>query len=185
MRTRIFFLTLLVLGLLMLPALAEVTDDFGFDTATGTLTAYTGSAESVEIPREIDGVPVKSIGNGAFSHNRTLTSVVIPDGVEVIGDDAFAWCDHLEEAVLPDSVRVIGANAFVSFRGHALHWPAELEEIGEYAFPILNVGTELYLPQKLRVIGDRAFQNAKLRSVYFPTSVERIGAQAFADTAID
>ena len=43
-----------------------------------TITGYTGSEGNVTIPSEIDGKPVTAIGERAFSHNYTLTSVAIP-----------------------------------------------------------------------------------------------------------
>jgi hypothetical protein len=49
---------------------------------------YTGDAETVIIPAKINGSPVTSIGNQAFS-STPVTSVTIPASVTDIGGDAF------------------------------------------------------------------------------------------------
>lgn len=66
----------------------------------------------VEIPDEIDGIPVKEIGNNVFLTNNKLTKVVIPDGVEVIREHAFHGCYNLTVVMIPDTVEVIESNAF-------------------------------------------------------------------------
>ena len=51
------------------------------------------------IPAEINGLPVTSIGNDAFSNfgygNPKLISVTIPDSVVSIGSSAFSGCNGL------------------------------------------------------------------------------------------
>lgn len=50
---------------------------------------YFGSKKDVQIPSQIRNKPVKSICNSAFTNNKELTSVIIPDSVEKI--DSFAF----------------------------------------------------------------------------------------------
>ena len=54
-----------------------------------TITDCDTSATSVTIPETIDGYPVTSIGEKAFSGCTGLTSITIPDGVTSIGSSAF------------------------------------------------------------------------------------------------
>ncbi len=68
------------------------------------------------IPESIDGVPVTSIGNWAFSLCNRLESVTIPDSVTNIGDWAFNRCISLASLNIPDSVKSIGNKAFESCR---------------------------------------------------------------------
>ena len=58
----------------------------------------------------LDGV--KEIGDGAFNHCKTLTSVTIPSSVTKIGTAAFFNCDALTGIALPSSVTKIGSRAF-------------------------------------------------------------------------
>lgn len=64
-------------------------DSFGFDASTGQITNYTGSDTVVNIPPTINGITVVSIGNGAFSFNRNITSVTVPSNVRSIGSRCF------------------------------------------------------------------------------------------------
>ena len=44
--------------------------------------------------------------------DKSVTSIVIPDGVTRIGDDAFSWCASLTSIDIPNSVTSIGDEAF-------------------------------------------------------------------------
>lgn len=68
--------------------------------------------KSVNIPSEIDGVKVETIGTGAFSGAYNMKKVVIADGITKIGSQAFNNCGNLESAVIPASVTEIGGYAF-------------------------------------------------------------------------
>lgn len=66
----------------------------------------------VNIPAEIDGLPVTSIVEYAFCDCAFLTSVTIPDSVTEICANAFLYCSSLETITIPDSVTKIGEYAF-------------------------------------------------------------------------
>lgn len=68
--------------------------DFTFDATTGTIKKYNGNDAVVNIPSEINGTPVTTIGNAAF-RDSSVTSVTIPDSVTEIGSNAFAGCTNL------------------------------------------------------------------------------------------
>ena len=78
------------------------------------ITKYHGSASEVIIPDKIDGLPVCVIGESAFTHCKSLTSVSIPEGVTTIGNRAFAGCRSLTSVSIPESVTTIGNWAFDS-----------------------------------------------------------------------
>ncbi|MCD7777541.1 MAG: leucine-rich repeat protein [Clostridiales bacterium] len=94
------------------PTVSE--SDFKFNSSTGTITGYKGTATNVVIPSSIGGVAVKAIGNYAFQDiDVDLVSLTIPEGVESIGTAAFAFLWYLESVTLPESLKTIGDSAFL------------------------------------------------------------------------
>ncbi len=87
-----------------------------FDKSTGTITGADITVTSSNIPAEIDGVAVTSIGDSAFRYCGSLMNVTIPDSVTSIGEGAFGSCYKLKTIIIPDSVGLIGEYAF-SFSG--------------------------------------------------------------------
>ena len=57
----------------------------------------------------------KVLNDKAFYRNESLSSVIIPEGVENIGDDVFAFCDSLELVYIPVSISHIGVHAFSGY----------------------------------------------------------------------
>ena len=72
------------------------------------------------IPEVIDGIPVRSIGHGAFADRKGLVSVTIPSTVTSIGESAFRGCRGLSSVTIPSSVTSIGRLAFSSCSGLAV-----------------------------------------------------------------
>ena len=95
-------------------------------------------SDELIIPATIEGKPVISIGEDAFSFCRSLTSITIPDGVTSIGWMAFYNCASLTSITIPDNVTSIGRSAFqgcgsltaVTFLGDA---PKAGREVFKYA----------------------------------------------------
>lgn len=78
-----------------------------------TITKYIGNESTVVIPTEINGLPVKEIGDGAFK-GCSVSSVTLPSGLKKIGWFAFEGCARLQEVYIPSSVISIGHSAFNS-----------------------------------------------------------------------
>ena len=72
---------------------------YGYNEAKTAITilAYTGSDAAVSIPDTIDALPITEIGDDAFADNSTITTVHVPETVEVIGMRAFKNCVNLKE----------------------------------------------------------------------------------------
>ncbi len=89
--------------------------------------SYTGSTKTKQycdsddldkayyIPTSLKSVVITggNIFNGAFSYCRSLTSIIIPDGIKGINHRAFLGCSGLTSIIIPDSVTSIGDYAFL------------------------------------------------------------------------
>lgn len=72
------------------------------------ITEYTGFESTVNIPSQIDGHDVVSIGESAFICCSSLKSVTMPDTVTSLGFHAFEGCSSLTRVSMPDCVTSIG-----------------------------------------------------------------------------
>lgn len=67
-----------------------------------TLTGYTGTAEDVVIPAEIDGLPVVAVAADCF-RDKTFRSLCLPDSIRSVAPNALIGCDRLQLLQLPVS----------------------------------------------------------------------------------
>ena len=104
------------------------------------ITGYNGAGNSIVIPQEINGIPVRAIGNGAF-REKYIFSITIPNSVIIIGNEAF-FGNFLTSVTIPNSVTSIGNSAFQN-----------------------NLLTSVTIPNSVTSIDYRAFQNNLLTSV--------------------
>lgn len=61
-------------------------------------------ATLIEIPSEIDGIAVKSIGGGGYFYGNNINSIIIPDTVESIGNYVFGYCENLSDIYYSGSI---------------------------------------------------------------------------------
>ena len=76
-----------------------VIDDVVYAEINGGMEVvkYNGSSATLTIPESVNGKTVIRIGASAFEGNTTLTSIDLPDTIQVIGERAFANCTNLAE----------------------------------------------------------------------------------------
>ena len=79
-----------------------------------SITGCTGNDVMLQIPSEIEGCPVTSIAENAFSGNENITVCMISDSVKTIGAKAFSACPELTTISLGSSVAKIGDYAFTA-----------------------------------------------------------------------
>ena len=147
-----------------------------------TLVRYFGSDSKVDIPAELGGKPVTSIGVYAFWNCRSLTKVTIPEGVTSIKDSTFWYCISLTEVNIPKSVETIGDEAFQFCDSLTeVTIPEGVTSIGVYAFQFCNSLTEVTIPEGVTSIGDGAFESCRsLTEVTISEGVTSIGETTFA-----
>lgn len=155
------FLLMLLLALGMSAAVAEVSGDYRYKLlANGTveITCYTGKAQSLTIPAELDGYQVTAIGTNSFSSCYSLTSVVIPNSVESIGQLAFQNCSSMTSVTIPDSVITIEEYAFQYCRSlKSITIPDSVKFIGRYAFYDCDSLTSITIPDSVVNIDEGGF----------------------------
>ena len=149
-----------------------------------------------------------SLPDYAFSNNKILTKIVLPNTFELIGEYAFSYCSNLTDIHIPSSVKTIRNRAFYycsqlsgelilpegleriesyAFRGckklsGPLLIPSSVNHIGSYAFyGCSNLSGDLAIPVGIEAIEDYTFyycSNLKGR-LKIPSTVNYIGGSAF------
>ena len=165
---------------------------YGFDKNTGTITNYychPGNSygyetiSDVEIPSNIDGVRVVTIGYQAFQ-NKNITSVIIPETVRKIEQFAFAYNSTLTHIEIPKSVTVISTEIVngASLPDDEAFIYARNPDGSEDKTNLICYGganKNPVIPEGVTTIGYRAFWNNKLLSVEIPNTVTTIEGGAF------
>lgn len=148
---------------------------------------------------------IKTIGDGAFSDLRILTSISIPEGVTTIGSSAFSDCSSLADITLPNSITSIGEGAFkdtewfdkqtdgliyldqwlLGYKGEQPTGTLSIAEgtkgIAGNAFKFCSDLTSVSFPHGVIGISDYAFSECTgLTSIMLPASVTNIGECAFS-----
>ena len=157
--------------------------EYTINGGTVEITKYTGTDEVVEIPSEIDGVAVTSIGKFAFQENNYITKVTIPDGVIKIGGSAFSSCSALKKVRLSSNLTEIKIAVFIDCTALTdITLPSGITSIGANAFRSCSSLENINFPDGLESINEYAFQNCKkLVSISLPDSVTSIGNMAFCN----
>ena len=144
---------------------------------------YHGDELNVIIPAIYNGLPVTSIGDGAFLDYYLLKSIIIPNSVTSIGIEAFNGCMNLKSITIPDSVTSIGYAAFNRCMNlKSITIPNSVTSIEGYTFSGCSSLTNITIPTSVKSIGERAFSGcSSLTSITIPNNVKNIGKRAFCD----
>ena len=139
----------------------KTDDGLGYE-----VTAYSGADPEVYIAERYNNLPVTGIAAGAFSYNRTLTSVKIPETLISIESSAFSGCTALTYNEY-ENINYLGSTK------------------NDYVFLIKVKTTEaasFKIHQNTRAIAFEAFLGCEnLTSVEIPDGVKSIGRWAFAN----
>ena len=158
----------------------------------------------LEIPSELEGIPVCILSAGVLRDSIALEEVVIPDSVEEIGSSAFhgcsnlksvslssglkrlvysafAYCTSLKSITIPEGVKSIGGSTFLGCTAlESVSLPDKLSEIGNYAFDKCVNLASITIPDGVTSIGSHAFRNcSKLSDVKMPENLTQIRYEAF------
>ncbi|MBN2652801.1 MAG: leucine-rich repeat domain-containing protein [Spirochaetales bacterium] len=144
---------------------AKRTFSYIIEDGEVTLTEYNGLSREVEIPTTIDGLPVTGIQLfvGSSSYNKSIRSIVIPEGVKSIKGGAFSKVPRLESVTLPSTLESIGNGAFSNSSLSSIVLPQSLKSLGANAFEKTRI-IELDIPASLEVLGNLGQISLKISS---------------------
>ena len=119
--------------------------------------------------------------NGKTSVPKTITNVVVKEGVQEIPKNAFYDYHKLLYIRIPDSVQMIGVHGF----GHctsllSIELPSSVQEIDQYTFHGCSSLQSIHLPPQVTHIGTAAFMRcSSLQSITIPSSISKIEDYTF------
>ena len=139
---------------------------------------------------------VTEIAESTFKNNTKITSIVLPETIEIIGSRAFYGCTNLKSIIIPNSARSITALSQEAstveswFEGctklhKVIFSDGEFEhftDIGPALFRNCTSLTSIVIPKNVKTIGEEAFSGCtSLTSIVIPESVTSIADNAFVD----
>lgn len=139
-----------------------------------TNTLLKGSKNSI-IP------PITKIGDYAFQGFTSLTSLVIPEGVESIGVSAFNACLKLQHLSLPTTLKTISKTSFCGCISlEEIIIPNSVTLIDAEAFDHCISLKKIVLPETITAINKSVFEMCfNLQEINIPNTVTTIDALAF------
>lgn len=138
------------------------------------ITGGTGVGKILQIPEEIDGLPVLSVAGHAFEKCKEIEEVVLPDSVRQVGGFAFYGCGKLRKISLSDYtegwgngvLRLCDSLAHVEFRVRRGRYAILMDLLAGvdcrlYVTIVEGSGkTELYFPAYVRGFDEDTFARA-------------------------
>jgi hypothetical protein len=182
-RSALMWLLVLLAPGFAAPARAQ----FNYVTNNGsiTITSYTGPGGDVIIPSAINGLPVTSIGNDAFSlcgpSPTAQLGITIPNSVTNLGTNAFLECP-MSRLTIPNTIATIPSGAFLGCGGLTnLSIPNGVTDIGIQAFQYCYSLTNVVIPNSVTAIDYQAFSSCVgLEQIVLPNSVTNLGPYVFS-----
>ncbi len=143
---------------------------------------YKGEGKSITEVIIPEGV--KTIGAYAFAEMTGLQRVVLPSTLERIDQGAFYGCTSLREVQGLESVKFINQNAFANSGLSGSITLSNVVAIADHSFRNCASLTHVTLSANTQSVGAYAFAGAKsLASVTIPAEKIKLGQRAFKDCA--
>ncbi len=153
-----------------------------YDTITVQRVGKALDKYEIEIPKEIQGKMVSSIGNKCFDHHSLIEKIKLPDTIKTIGHHAFSGCRCLREINIPDGCEYIGPYAFQWCKSlTCIEMPTRVQVIQEATFISCFNLAHIFLKEGLKEIERAAFFNCENLQVLIPDSTVKIENEAFVN----
>ena len=151
-----------------------------FDRAIGAITDCDEGVTQAEIPSQIYGVEVSSIGRSAFINCTELKKVSLPKTLKSICEAAFADCSSLDSIVIPKGVINIADRAFSGCHLKTVELPNTLRTIGTQVFSGNREFTSIIIPDSVTSIGAACFSGCvNLETVKLSKNIKEIPPECF------
>lgn len=162
--------------------------------------------ELLNVPIELNGIPVREIPDACFANCSNLTSVTLPssitnigayafyncvnlkdvvfnEGLISIGDGAFASCESLREISMPTTVRTLGSRyAFSNAEAVMIEFEEHWEETNSVVECDITERSTYRGYRSTKKVGRGVFEGCtSLQGILLNEGLERIGAGAFKD----
>lgn len=130
--------------------------------------------EKLYIPDKIDDIPITTIGKEAFSYDKLINKVILPDSIIIIEEEAF-YNSTLNEIIFGNKFRKIGAYAFCNCT--ELESKIDISKlcnltIGKYAFKNTMLGNVVITPNMK--CEDFSFSNSKINKMEIKEGVTNL-----------
>lgn len=124
---------------------------------------------------------ITRLGEYAFAGCEELTSIIVPDCIEVIGSSAFSNCEKLQTITLLAGLTVVRSSLFSGCTElSSIALPDTVETIGVSAFRGCTKLTDVTLSSSLTDIQNFAFAECSaLQKIIIPKTVNNIGTGIF------
>lgn len=165
------------------PVYGEGSGDYTYSVIGGeiTITGFTDTPESLDIPSYIDDLPVTSIRDNAFFNCTSLKNITLPETLKAMGHHCFYDCSQLQEIHLPNSITSIGMGCFdrcTSLKKAVL--PASLKTLPDSCFRRCTSLTDIMIPQSINEIEKFCFCGcSSLKYISLSGNLTKIGTGAF------
>lgn len=114
-----------------------------------------------------------SIGEYAFNHCTSLTSVKLPATLESLEDGCFSICPKLTGIQLPENMAVLGDAVFSGSGMTKVVLPDSIWKIGDATFRSCTSLTSVTMPEELEELGNCTFEDcSNLTDVTFKENMD-------------
>ncbi len=136
----------------------------------------------IEIPKSIGTARANSWGNGPFSADDNLQSVIFEDGITRIPDSILRNCDGFKTIKIPETVTEIGGSAFNNCgKLESIEIPDTVTVIGDSAFEnCSSLEGKVVVPDSVTGMGNAVFKNcSKITEAVLPNIRQNVMPSTF------